>query len=291
MKLFTGCPCPGRERRGQAGRSAAGARHERRRRSCTRRRAAAGWARAPSRRWDTGRSQATRTSRCIGHQKASGRSVSRTISTSAPDVNLKKARSPFAEKGLTPSAAITGPGSSAANATWSRIASGTLARRRSSASDGGSITDPLRGQPPGGLAYASAGVWPRRSTAVTRSGAVEQHVLDAPRARRPPVPEGSSASPRMRPRRRQARRRGPPRDSGGGGIEASAARPSLGIHGRQIARGATSDCGYDCLQSVSHWSRAPRLRGLPKRLPLALRARGAQAVAPCELLPRTSPQR
>ncbi len=51
-----------------------------------------------------------RTSGCIGHQKTSGRSVSRTISTIAPDWSRNHARSSLTDTGVAPSAAITVPG-------------------------------------------------------------------------------------------------------------------------------------------------------------------------------------
>ena len=41
-----------------------------------------------------------RTPGCIGHQYASGRSVSRTISTTRPDVSLKRARSSLTRNGV-----------------------------------------------------------------------------------------------------------------------------------------------------------------------------------------------
>ncbi len=121
-------PCQDRERRASSRRPrrrrAAGAS----RRACTRRYGR----RNRHERHRADRTRAVpgdRTSGCIGHHQVSGRSVSRTISTTTPDVILKRARSSFLKKGLTASA-VTRTGSSAAKATWSSDGVGQRPQRR-----------------------------------------------------------------------------------------------------------------------------------------------------------------
>ena len=128
-----------------------------------------------------------RTSGCIGHQNASGRSVSRTISTTRrseggrtrPLVVGRKRRRRRARR--SPRRIVGSEGHVVEDGVRNR-----RARRRCRASDGGATRTPLRRQPPDRLGYASAGLAPARSTYCRGPGAIEQHVLTVRRARRRP---------------------------------------------------------------------------------------------------------